>query len=113
MVEALTPGQRSSLTVDLGFLPEPVPLVTVWPERWGGEQVATSAVQHLVPKHAQQGRLPCPASPLDQDHAPEPIGGVAERGVQVDQRSGQLQHPGFGIPRYWPFECDMERWASK
>ena len=27
-VEALTPGQRSSLTVDLGFLPEPVPLVT-------------------------------------------------------------------------------------
>jgi uncharacterized protein (TIGR03083 family) len=28
MVEALTPEQRSSLTVDLGFLPEPVPLVT-------------------------------------------------------------------------------------
>ncbi|SMD26975.1 maleylpyruvate isomerase family mycothiol-dependent enzyme [Kibdelosporangium aridum] len=27
-VEALTPEQRSSLTVDLGFLPEPVPLVT-------------------------------------------------------------------------------------
>src|SRR3954454_15448184 len=27
-VEALTPGQRASLTVDLGFLPEPVPLVT-------------------------------------------------------------------------------------
>ncbi|WP_410643466.1 maleylpyruvate isomerase family mycothiol-dependent enzyme [Amycolatopsis sp. lyj-346] len=27
-VEALSPGQRSSLTVDLGFLPEPVPLVT-------------------------------------------------------------------------------------
>ena len=27
-VEALTPGQRESLTVDLGFLPEPVPLVT-------------------------------------------------------------------------------------
>ncbi|MCX2955320.1 maleylpyruvate isomerase family mycothiol-dependent enzyme [Lentzea sp. NEAU-D7] len=28
MVEALTPEQRSSLTVDLGFLPEPVPLLT-------------------------------------------------------------------------------------
>jgi uncharacterized protein (TIGR03083 family) len=28
LVEALTPEQRSSLTVDLGFLPEPVPLVT-------------------------------------------------------------------------------------
>lgn len=28
MVEAFTPEQRSSLTVDLGFLPEPVPLVT-------------------------------------------------------------------------------------
>ncbi len=28
MVEALTPEQRSSLIVDLGFLPEPVPLVT-------------------------------------------------------------------------------------
>jgi uncharacterized protein (TIGR03083 family) len=28
MVEALTPEQHSSLTVDLGFLPEPVPLVT-------------------------------------------------------------------------------------
>jgi uncharacterized protein (TIGR03083 family) len=28
MVEALTPEQRSSLVVDLGFLPEPVPLVT-------------------------------------------------------------------------------------
>lgn len=28
MVEALTPEQRSSLTIDLGFLPEPVPLVT-------------------------------------------------------------------------------------
>jgi uncharacterized protein (TIGR03083 family) len=28
MVEALTPEQRSSLSVDLGFLPEPVPLVT-------------------------------------------------------------------------------------
>lgn len=27
-VEALTPEQRSSLTVDLGFLPEPVPLLT-------------------------------------------------------------------------------------
>ncbi len=27
-VEAFTPEQRSSLTVDLGFLPEPVPLVT-------------------------------------------------------------------------------------
>ncbi|MGW5718528.1 maleylpyruvate isomerase family mycothiol-dependent enzyme [Amycolatopsis sp. NPDC003865] len=27
-VEALTAGQRSALTVDLGFLPEPVPLVT-------------------------------------------------------------------------------------
>ncbi|MET0236876.1 MAG: maleylpyruvate isomerase family mycothiol-dependent enzyme [Kibdelosporangium sp.] len=27
-VEALTPEQRSSLTVDLGFLPEPIPLVT-------------------------------------------------------------------------------------
>ncbi|WNV87885.1 maleylpyruvate isomerase family mycothiol-dependent enzyme [Umezawaea sp. Da 62-37] len=27
-VEALTPEQRSSLTVDLGFLPEPVPLAT-------------------------------------------------------------------------------------
>lgn len=27
-VDALTPEQRSSLTVDLGFLPEPVPLVT-------------------------------------------------------------------------------------
>ncbi|KDN21979.1 maleylpyruvate isomerase family mycothiol-dependent enzyme [Amycolatopsis rifamycinica] len=27
-VEALTPEQRASLTVDLGFLPEPVPLVT-------------------------------------------------------------------------------------
>jgi uncharacterized protein (TIGR03083 family) len=27
-VEALTPEQRSSLTVDLGYLPEPVPLVT-------------------------------------------------------------------------------------
>ncbi|PRY41520.1 maleylpyruvate isomerase family mycothiol-dependent enzyme [Umezawaea tangerina] len=27
-VEALTPEQRSSMTVDLGFLPEPVPLVT-------------------------------------------------------------------------------------
>lgn len=27
-VEALTPEQRSSLTVDLGFLPEPLPLVT-------------------------------------------------------------------------------------
>jgi uncharacterized protein (TIGR03083 family) len=27
-VEALTPERRSSLTVDLGFLPEPVPLVT-------------------------------------------------------------------------------------
>ncbi|MET8995596.1 maleylpyruvate isomerase family mycothiol-dependent enzyme [Amycolatopsis sp. Hca4] len=27
-VEAITPEQRSSLTVDLGFLPEPVPLVT-------------------------------------------------------------------------------------
>ncbi|RSM87525.1 maleylpyruvate isomerase family mycothiol-dependent enzyme [Kibdelosporangium aridum] len=27
-VEALTPEQHSSLTVDLGFLPEPVPLVT-------------------------------------------------------------------------------------
>ncbi|MET8853631.1 maleylpyruvate isomerase family mycothiol-dependent enzyme [Amycolatopsis sp. NPDC004625] len=27
-VEALTPEQRSSLTVELGFLPEPVPLVT-------------------------------------------------------------------------------------
>jgi uncharacterized protein (TIGR03083 family) len=27
-VEALTPEQRSSLVVDLGFLPEPVPLVT-------------------------------------------------------------------------------------
>jgi hypothetical protein len=27
-VEALTPEQRSSLIVDLGFLPEPVPLVT-------------------------------------------------------------------------------------
>lgn len=27
-VEALTPEQRTSLTVDLGFLPEPVPLVT-------------------------------------------------------------------------------------
>ncbi len=27
-VEALTPAQRSSLTVDFGFLPEPVPLVT-------------------------------------------------------------------------------------
>jgi uncharacterized protein (TIGR03083 family) len=28
LVEALTPEQRSSLVVDLGFLPEPVPLVT-------------------------------------------------------------------------------------
>jgi uncharacterized protein (TIGR03083 family) len=28
LVEALTPEQRSSLTVDLGFLPEPVPLLT-------------------------------------------------------------------------------------
>ena len=28
LVEALTPEQRSSLTVDLGFLPEPIPLVT-------------------------------------------------------------------------------------
>ncbi|WP_439658624.1 maleylpyruvate isomerase family mycothiol-dependent enzyme [Lentzea sp. HUAS TT2] len=28
VVEALTPEQRSSLTVDLGFLPEPVPLLT-------------------------------------------------------------------------------------
>ncbi|MEU3641809.1 maleylpyruvate isomerase family mycothiol-dependent enzyme [Lentzea sp. NPDC034063] len=28
MVEALTPEQRSSLTVDLGFLPEPIPLLT-------------------------------------------------------------------------------------
>jgi uncharacterized protein (TIGR03083 family) len=28
MVEALTPEQRTSLTVDLGFLPEPVPLLT-------------------------------------------------------------------------------------
>jgi uncharacterized protein (TIGR03083 family) len=28
LVEALTPEQRSSLIVDLGFLPEPVPLVT-------------------------------------------------------------------------------------
>jgi uncharacterized protein (TIGR03083 family) len=28
-VDALTPAQRSSLTVDLGFLPEPAPLVTV------------------------------------------------------------------------------------
>lgn len=28
MVEAFTPDQRSSLTVDLGFLPEPVPLLT-------------------------------------------------------------------------------------
>lgn len=28
LVEALTPGQRSSLTVDLGFLPEPVSLET-------------------------------------------------------------------------------------
>ncbi|MGK3208511.1 maleylpyruvate isomerase family mycothiol-dependent enzyme [Amycolatopsis sp. MEPSY49] len=28
LVEALTPEQRTSLTVDLGFLPEPVPLVT-------------------------------------------------------------------------------------
>lgn len=28
MVEALTPEQRSSLTVDLGFLPAPVPLLT-------------------------------------------------------------------------------------
>ena len=28
LVEALTPEQRSSLTVDLGFLPEPVPLAT-------------------------------------------------------------------------------------
>lgn len=27
-VEALTPEQRSSLTVDMGFLPEPVPLLT-------------------------------------------------------------------------------------
>ncbi|SEP14587.1 maleylpyruvate isomerase family mycothiol-dependent enzyme [Amycolatopsis saalfeldensis] len=27
-VEALTPEQRSSLTVDLGFLPEPVPMLT-------------------------------------------------------------------------------------
>ena len=27
-VEALTPEQRTSLTVDLGFLPEPVPLLT-------------------------------------------------------------------------------------
>jgi uncharacterized protein (TIGR03083 family) len=27
-IEALTPEQRSSLTVDLGYLPEPVPLVT-------------------------------------------------------------------------------------
>jgi uncharacterized protein (TIGR03083 family) len=27
-VEALTPEQRSALTVDLGFLPEPVPLLT-------------------------------------------------------------------------------------
>ncbi|HWO59092.1 MAG TPA: maleylpyruvate isomerase family mycothiol-dependent enzyme [Umezawaea sp.] len=28
LVEALTPEQRSSMTVDLGFLPEPVPLAT-------------------------------------------------------------------------------------
>ncbi|HEX7303969.1 maleylpyruvate isomerase family mycothiol-dependent enzyme [Lentzea sp.] len=28
LVEGLTPEQRSSLTVDLGFLPEPVPLLT-------------------------------------------------------------------------------------
>ncbi|WP_372661431.1 maleylpyruvate isomerase family mycothiol-dependent enzyme [Amycolatopsis kentuckyensis] len=28
LVEAFTPEQRTSLTVDLGFLPEPVPLVT-------------------------------------------------------------------------------------
>ncbi|MET9224586.1 maleylpyruvate isomerase family mycothiol-dependent enzyme [Lentzea sp. NPDC003310] len=28
LVEALTPEQRSTLTVDLGFLPEPVPLLT-------------------------------------------------------------------------------------
>lgn len=28
LVEALTPEQRTSLTVDLGFLPEPVPVVT-------------------------------------------------------------------------------------
>ncbi|MEA5360440.1 maleylpyruvate isomerase family mycothiol-dependent enzyme [Amycolatopsis sp., V23-08] len=28
LVEAFTPEQRSSLTVDLGFLPEPVPLLT-------------------------------------------------------------------------------------
>jgi uncharacterized protein (TIGR03083 family) len=28
LAEALTPEQRSSLTVDLGFLPEPVPLLT-------------------------------------------------------------------------------------
>jgi uncharacterized protein (TIGR03083 family) len=28
-LDALTPEQRSSLTIDLGFLPEPVPLITV------------------------------------------------------------------------------------
>ena len=71
MVEALTPEQRSSLTVDLGFLPEPVPLATALGMRLN--EVANHAWDVRVAFDTEAG-LDADSAAVLVDHLAGPVG---------------------------------------
>lgn len=95
-VEGLTAEQRASLQVDLGFLPEPVPLV-----------VALGMRLNEVANHSWDVRVGlAPSSPLHADSAEVllelfagPLGFVLGFSAQVDQldREARVAGPGAGL----------------